>query len=100
MPRLTFTSVRICAREGCSVRTTNAKYCSQKCCKMANRKAQRPSREELAKMVWEYPATELGKYYGVSDRAILKWCEQYQIDRPPRGYWTGKTRKTCQDLKD
>lgn len=53
-----------------------------------SRKVERPSKEELEKLVWEMPTTKLSKQYGVSDVAINKWCKAYNISKPPRGYWT------------
>jgi len=47
----------------------------------------KPSKEELAKAVWETPTSKLALRYGVSDVAVAKWCRTYGIDKPPRGYW-------------
>jgi hypothetical protein len=41
-------------------------------------------------MVWEVPALEIGKRYGVSSVAVKKWCKSYKIDTPGRGYWVKK----------
>ena len=46
-----------------------------------------PTREELSKLVWEKPTTQLSIHFGVSDVAISKWCKSYGISKPPRGYW-------------
>lgn len=51
------------------------------------RKVERPNAEELHKLVWSEPTTEIAKKFGVSDKAIEKWCKIYNIDKPPRGYW-------------
>lgn len=51
------------------------------------RKVERPSKEELFKLVWEMPTIKLAEKFGVSDKAIGKWCKSYGIDKPPRGYW-------------
>lgn len=51
------------------------------------RKVDRPSREEMQRLVWEEPSSVLGPRLGVSDRMIGKWCQDYGIDKPPRGYW-------------
>jgi predicted transcriptional regulator len=72
--------------------------CSKKCRKCAStksrpkhRKAERPSKEELEKLIWEYPFTTLGKMYGVSDVAVKKWCKCYGIvNFPPTGYFLRK----------
>lgn len=59
----------------------------------ARRKYDRPSREELLKMIWEKPTVELAKELGVSDKCIEKWCKCYEIPKPPRGYWSKKKSK-------
>lgn len=62
-------------------------YCSSKCAKTALRKVERPSKEELQKLVWSKPTSVLARELGVSDVAISKWCKAYEIEKPPRGYW-------------
>lgn len=59
--------------------------------KMHTRKVERPFKEELEKLVWEKPASQIAKDFGVSGKAIEKWCKAYGIQKPPRGYWTKKT---------
>jgi Zn finger protein HypA/HybF involved in hydrogenase expression len=54
------------------------------------RKVERPSKEELKKMLWEIPTTKLAEQYGVSDQAIGKWAKTYGLEKPPRGYWAQK----------
>ena len=51
----------------------------------------RPSKEELEKLVQEHPMTELGKMFGISDNAVKAWCKSYQIHlENRRGYWQKK----------
>ncbi|MGZ0710089.1 hypothetical protein ACWPKO_17300 [Coraliomargarita sp. W4R53] len=45
------------------------------------------TRNELHKRVWEKPASQLKKEFGVSDVAIAKACKRLEIPKPPRGYW-------------
>lgn len=52
------------------------------------RKVERPSKEELHKLIWEKPTIKVALVYGVSDHAISKWCKTYGISKPPRGYWS------------
>ncbi len=71
-------------------RRKNSKLCSS--CnkhqpKLTIRKVDRPSKEELRKLVWEMSTSKLAKTLGVSDNAIAKWCKIYGINKPPRGYW-------------
>lgn len=80
--------IRYCAH--CSKPITNyanETYCSKECADTASRKVERPSKEELQKLVWELPTTKLAERYGVSDIAVSKWCKKYGIPKPPRGYW-------------
>jgi hypothetical protein len=51
------------------------------------RKVLRPSKEELEKLLWEKPTSQIAKDFGLSDKAIEKWCKAYGIEKPPRGYW-------------
>jgi hypothetical protein len=43
--------------------------------------------EELERLVWTKPLTQLAAEFGVSDVAIGKRCEARGIARPPRGHW-------------
>jgi len=52
------------------------------------RKVVRPSKEDLEKLVWETPSSLLALRFDVSDRTIGKWCENYRITKPSRGYWS------------
>lgn len=67
-------------------------YCSQECSKSASRRVIRPSKEELKKLIWTKPTTHIAKNFGVSDKAVEKWCKAYGIDKPPRGYWAGQNQ--------
>lgn len=48
---------------------------------------ERPTKEELNKMVWECPMTKIGEHLGCVANTILKWCKEYDIQMPPQGYW-------------
>ena len=39
----------------------------------------RPSKEELLKLIKATSFTEIGRMYGVTDNAIRKWCKKYEI---------------------
>lgn len=47
----------------------------ESCYKKTLRVVNRPEREELKKMIRTKPFTEIGKTFGVSDKAIVKWCK-------------------------
>ncbi len=65
-------------------------YCSRKCSRLAARKVERPSKEDLQQLVWSKPTTQIAKDFGVSDKAVEKWCKAYGIEKPQRGYWAKK----------
>lgn len=52
----------------------DSKLCAE-CTHLASRKVERPSREELKKLIRSTSFVQLGKQFGVSDRAISKWCK-------------------------
>jgi hypothetical protein len=75
-------------------------FCSQECSKISQRKVpQRPSKEELKKLLWEVSTAQIAKTYGVADHTIAKWAKAYDLDKPPRGYWA-KQKSTIQSLSD
>jgi len=53
-----------------------------------HRKVARPSKEELQKLLWQKPTSQLAKDFGVSDKAIEKWAKTYGLEKPGRGYWS------------
>jgi Zn finger protein HypA/HybF involved in hydrogenase expression len=48
-------------------------YCS-KCIHIQQRKVERPAREELKGLIRNTPFLAIGRRYGVSDKAVEKWC--------------------------
>jgi len=49
-------------------------------------------REKLYNEIWEKPAVQLAKEYGVSDVAVAKICRKLKIPKPGVGYWRRKER--------
>lgn len=73
-----------------NIMSRKSKVCA-KCYGLSNRKIVRPTKDELEKLIWEKPLTELGKQFGVSDSAVKKWCKNYGItDLPNNSYRTKK----------
>jgi hypothetical protein len=64
----------------CGIDTYNDKYCSDKCCKLAKRKIDRPDKEKLIELLKINNWTQTAKIFGVSDNAVRKWAKQYNID--------------------
>ena len=81
---------KICGKSFSYIRH-NKIYCSQECSSIERRKAEHPSQEELAKLLWEIPTSHIAKQYGVSGKAVEKWCKKYGLDKPPRGYWSKRS---------
>jgi hypothetical protein len=52
-----------------------------------------PQKEELAKLIWEKPATVVAKEFGISSVAVKKRCKRLGIATPPRGYWAKVKKK-------
>jgi len=46
-----------------------------------------PPRDELERMVWAKPSTDIAEELGVSDSAIKKRCRKLGIKKPGKGYW-------------
>lgn len=80
----------ICGKNKCKVcfkKISNyANFCN-KCSPTSVHKVEWPEKEILSKLVWEMPTIQIAKDFGVSDKAIQKWCKFYEISKPPRGYW-------------
>ena len=51
----------------------------QVCSKKATRIVERPDRETLKQLIQQYPFTQLGSMYGVTDNAVRKWCKAYGL---------------------
>lgn len=66
-----------CERCGAEI-THKAKLCVE-CASLASRKVDRPSRDELKALIREKPFTHIAKEYSVTDNAIRKWCETYNL---------------------
>lgn len=66
-----------CERCGAEI-THKAKLCVE-CASLASRKVDRPSRDELKALIREKPFTHIAKEYFVTDNAIRKWCETYNL---------------------
>lgn len=51
-------------------------------CSGLHKRTEKPiSREELKTLIRTKPFTEIGRMFGVSDNAIKKWCDNYNLPR-------------------
>lgn len=62
----------LCIDCGCEVHKGSLRCV--KCSHLLQRKIERPSREELKKLIREQPFTQIGKKFNVTDNTIRKWC--------------------------
>lgn len=71
----------ICNKEFYIVNHLTQQYCSYECAQKAQRRVKRPSRDEFKQLIRTTPFTTIGKQFGVSDTAIRKWCDSYNLPR-------------------
>lgn len=67
----------VCPRCG-QPKGPDAFYC-QACSHLLQRKVARPSKEELLKKIATTSFAAVSREYGVSDKAIVKWCKAYNL---------------------
>lgn len=48
---------------------------------------ERPSKEEIHKLVWSKSTAGVAEEIGCSDKCVEKWCKFNNIRKPPRGFW-------------
>ena len=67
----------------CEICGCEISYGATKCLSCRNKEKSKnlPEREELKKLIRILPFTKIGIKYGVSDNAIRKWCDKYQLPR-------------------
>ena len=65
-------------------------YCSVNCFSKSRITSNKPSLEELKKLIWKIPSTKIADIYKVSDVTIMDWALDYGLEKPPRGYWARK----------
>lgn len=55
---------------------------------LKQRKYERPSREEMQRLVWDMPMIQIAKKLHIPHHhTIQRWCKSYDLDMPPLGYW-------------
>lgn len=73
------------------IKSENCSLCRKSKPRESQRRVVRPSKEELERLINEFPFTTLGKKFGVSDNAIKRWCVDAGIVlTSKRGYWSKK----------
>ena len=54
-----------------------SKHCMA--CDKLIRQSNMPPKNELLNLILRYPFLQVGKKYGVSDNAVRKWCDKYDL---------------------
>lgn len=72
-------NLTICPKCG-GKKSYNAQICLE-CRNKEQMLVERPTRTELKKLIREKPLTEIGRMFNVSDNAIRKWCDKYNLPR-------------------
>lgn len=65
---------RFCSECGKPITQYSESGLCSTCSNKARRKVERPNREELKNLIRTTPFTQIAKTFGVSDKAIQKWC--------------------------
>ena len=63
----------------CGKEVTKEGYLCVECSKIASRKVERPSREELKALIKVTSFTQIGRQFNVTDNTIRKWCKAYNL---------------------
>ncbi len=82
--RVTLNKCIICGK---ILKYYKSKYCVE-CGQKAQRKVERPTREELKDLIRTMPFTTIANEYGVSDKAITKWCIAENLPARKKRYKT------------
>ena len=76
----------------CGVEVSKKIYVHCKKCALKKRKniseKKIPSKKEIEEFIFKIPTVHIAKKYGVTGKAVEKWCKKYEILKPPRGYWS------------
>ena len=64
-----------------SKQATYCRSCAAKNSTKKDNRVYRPSREELKEMIRTSNFTQIGKDFGISDNAVRRWCDRYNLPR-------------------
>lgn len=65
----------------CGIEVSRGNDTCPACASKLKRKVERPNREELKRLIRTVSFTNIAKMYGVTDNAIRKWCDNYNLPR-------------------
>lgn len=69
-----------CGREICQG-STRCRACAFKARTLKRHSQNFPTREELKQLIRTKPFTQIGEIYHVTDNAVRKWCDSYDLPR-------------------
>lgn len=75
-----------CSSCGKQITSDSKSGLCKNCQAKTTRVVERPSAEELVKLLKETNFTQVGKKFGVTDNAIRKWCRNYGISDKAKDY--------------
>lgn len=70
----------LCSMCGASIKGKGKKALCPTCSSVSRRKVARIPKDELLSLLKDNTMTGIGKMYGLSGNAIVKWCQSYGID--------------------
>lgn len=68
-----------CTKCGKEISAYSTNGLCRECVNFSLRKVERPSREELKKMIRTMSFVQIGEQFGVTDNAIRKWCKKESL---------------------
>lgn len=77
----------ICGKKLSSCFAKACRSCRFKLIPRPSQPSRCPPINVLCQLVSEIPASQIAKRYGVSDKAVEKWCKKFNIQKPGRGFW-------------
>lgn len=63
----------------CGIEITKGALRCTRCDHQRQQKVERPSRDELKRLIYTQSFTSIGQQFGVSDNSIKKWCQSYNL---------------------
>lgn len=69
----------ICNKHQMYYKSKMCSECNKTHGKCYKRKTERPSADELLKLITTFPLLQIGRMYNVSDNTIRKWCKKYNL---------------------
>ena len=79
-------TVERCQQCGAIITKGTVNHLCRNCYSKSTRIVERPTAEELVKLLKANNFTQVGKMFGVTDNAIRKWCRSYGLSDKAKDY--------------